>query len=156
MFRPSLGGVCFYSQVSNQPKDSRGYCIFPQPGSPTHTLPKHGLPWPPNIDTFATALPSSSPGSPPPLPGQTAPPLLRKRDRGRAEERQGGSGDPLQRGPLPFPGIGGAYPIPLAGEARVNVQVWLKGPIVPPRAGHRCAHFPQNWKCRGRLMDSGC
>lgn len=117
-----------------------------------HTLPKHGLPWPSNIDTFATFL--CHPVAQAPhhhYLGRQHHPLLRKRDLGRAEERKGGSRDPLQRGPLLFPGIGGVYPTPLAGEARVNVHAWLKGPIIPPHAGHGYAHFPPNWKMQREI-----
>lgn len=56
-----------------------------------HTLPTHGLPWPSNIDTFATVpLPSSGPGSPSPLPGNTAPPPPQKKGsrQGRGEKRR--------------------------------------------------------------------
>lgn len=157
MFRPSLRVYASILRYQSYPKTAEDIPSSHSQGSP-HT-PEHGLPWPLNIDTFTAApLPSSSSSSapPPPLPGQTAPPLPRKRDLGRAEERKGGSWDPLQRGPLPFPGIEGVCPPLLAREARVIVPAWLKGAIIPPPAGQGCAHFPPNWKCRGRLMGSGC
>lgn len=96
------------------------------------------------------------PKLPPPLPEQTAPPLPRKRDQGRAEERKGESWDPLQKGPLTFPGIEGVCPPLLAREAKVNIPAWLRGAIIPPHAGQGSAHFPQNWKPGGRLMGLGC
>lgn len=157
MFRPSLRVYASIRRYQSNPKTAEDIPSSRSQGSP-HT-PEHGPSWPRNIDKFtADPLPSSGPSSAPPphCLGRQHHPLPRKRDLDRAEERKGGSWDPLQRGPLPFPGIEGVCPPLLAREARVNVLVWLKGAIIPPHAGQGCAHFPPNWKCRGRLMGSGC